>query len=279
MTYPQDFAKFHEKCRQRLTATLVARLTQHPSLKRTEDAAKRHVDEYIRFLYLKATCRDWEARLLCPGPVVDVVWHQHILDTRRYLEDTNALCGHYVHHDPDDQRDVVARGRRYRACLALYEVHFDGPAPVDCWPREPVAVVANPSLSRRPFEPKVPSHVDFWPLESVASPPVQTPSSSRRPSESKVPTTQLILPPSTKSPPPPLPKVEGFVWMKKGKRNAVLISFDDFNAATVDDLRRRIEMFTMIPPINQRIEYMGMEMKEGRLVDCRVYCGAQVSLL
>lgn len=44
--------------------------------------------------------------LLNPGKIsptgeVDKYWHQHILDTRQYMDDCKAIFGQYLHHDPN----------------------------------------------------------------------------------------------------------------------------------------------------------------------------------
>ena len=35
-----------------------------------------------------------------PSKLVDLVWHEHILDTQEYKRDTLRMFGHYVHHAP-----------------------------------------------------------------------------------------------------------------------------------------------------------------------------------
>jgi len=39
-------------------------------------------------------------RPLVPTPVLDYVWHLHILDTQRYRRDCLALFGHFIDHQP-----------------------------------------------------------------------------------------------------------------------------------------------------------------------------------
>lgn len=38
--------------------------------------------------------------LLAPSKDVDLFWHHHILDTRKYIEDCQNLFGKYIHHFP-----------------------------------------------------------------------------------------------------------------------------------------------------------------------------------
>ena len=35
-----------------------------------------------------------------PDPVVDIVWHTHILFTQKYHDDCDTIFGHYLHHEP-----------------------------------------------------------------------------------------------------------------------------------------------------------------------------------
>lgn len=37
---------------------------------------------------------------LVPTVQIDSYWHQHILDTRKYMDDCNTIFGSYLHHDP-----------------------------------------------------------------------------------------------------------------------------------------------------------------------------------
>jgi len=57
---------------------------------------------YRRFLTLQLLYPDepW-----APTKEIDEVWHQHILGTRKYAADCDAVFGHFLHHDvfaPDD---------------------------------------------------------------------------------------------------------------------------------------------------------------------------------
>jgi hypothetical protein len=37
---------------------------------------------------------------LPPSLEIDFIWHAHILDTKKYSEDSVRIFGHYLHHDP-----------------------------------------------------------------------------------------------------------------------------------------------------------------------------------
>lgn len=59
--------------------------------------------EYRRFLALVATYPEAE---LAPSPVIDMFWHQHILDTRRYGADCERALGFFLHHIPTAPGDM-----------------------------------------------------------------------------------------------------------------------------------------------------------------------------
>jgi hypothetical protein len=81
--------------------------------------------EYRRFLTLKKL---YPAVSLVPSKQVDLIWHAHILDTRAYREDCNAVFGRFIDHYPyfgiygdDDSRALKAA---FDETVALYESHF-----------------------------------------------------------------------------------------------------------------------------------------------------------
>lgn len=55
------------------------------------------IREYRAFLH---AIRNYPRELLAPTKHVDTVWHHHILDTRKYIEDCQRLFGRYIHHNP-----------------------------------------------------------------------------------------------------------------------------------------------------------------------------------
>ncbi len=65
--------------------------------------------------------------VLVPSAMVDLVWHYHILDTRKYIEDCNRLFGSYLHHDPyfglkgDEDRKANQDGWEQTKALWLRE--------------------------------------------------------------------------------------------------------------------------------------------------------------
>ena len=60
--------------------------------------AETAVSMYRAFLEMVAEFPDVN---MAPPRIVDEAWHMHILDTRRYHADCQAVFGRYLHHDPD----------------------------------------------------------------------------------------------------------------------------------------------------------------------------------
>ena len=90
------------------------------------------VEEYRRFLVLKM---ENPSVKLAPTGLMDKAWHTHILDTKRYAEDCEAMFGRFLHHHPSykgvesgDREDVRTRATEMMG--ALYSERF-GHDPLD----------------------------------------------------------------------------------------------------------------------------------------------------
>ena len=57
----------------------------------------RAIADYKRFLLAHYLHPD---RVLAPTDDVDCVWHCHILDTQKYIDDCQWLFGRIIHHYP-----------------------------------------------------------------------------------------------------------------------------------------------------------------------------------
>jgi len=99
--------------------------------------------EYKRFLILKMKFPDVE---IAPSPLVDEVWHMHILDTKRYMDDCNFIFGKYMHHvpsfepDEEEQHEMFAR---FGQTMSLYKKVFGEEASPLIWPRISKGAVAE----------------------------------------------------------------------------------------------------------------------------------------
>ncbi len=84
--------------------------------------------DYRRFLTLH---RRYPDRTLVPSGLIDLLWHYHILDTRKYAEDCSRIFGYFLHHDPyfgigseESRRENEAGWEETRA---LWEQEFGVP--------------------------------------------------------------------------------------------------------------------------------------------------------
>jgi hypothetical protein len=84
---------------------------------------------YKRYLVMQVKYPD-DAEDILLAKDVDEFWHTHILQTRKYFEDCQAMFGRYLHHEPHvgeitqaviEHRDQLAEKTR-----RLYELEFGG---------------------------------------------------------------------------------------------------------------------------------------------------------
>ncbi|MCZ4279694.1 glycine-rich domain-containing protein-like [Kiloniella laminariae] len=91
-----------------------------------EEDAKFAINQYRQYLYL---IRKYEANI-SPTLAIDAVWHNHILDTRKYVKDCQVIFGHYLHHFPyfgsrstEDRRQLeIAFGNTQKLFLEEFGV-------------------------------------------------------------------------------------------------------------------------------------------------------------
>lgn len=85
---------------------------------------------YKRFLKL---CNMVPAQDIVPTKLIDVIWHSHILDTRKYHADCQAIFGHYLHHFPYfgimGRQDERRLKKAFEITVALFEEFF-GESPI-----------------------------------------------------------------------------------------------------------------------------------------------------
>jgi large subunit ribosomal protein L40e len=110
-------------------AKLIGRYAK--SFKVSIDFATKAVNEYRKFIALKKIGQDFDAKILSPGPLIDEIWHLHILDSKDYQE----MCGNrFIHHNPDGENEGAAKMLRYTALLELYTSVFGSAAPNQFFP-------------------------------------------------------------------------------------------------------------------------------------------------
>lgn len=81
--------------------------------------------DYRRFLFLNAKHKD---AILVPSKLVDKFWHSHILDTRKYVNDTEELFGEFFHHFPyfgiRGEEDEVRHRNAFTETQKLWMLEF-----------------------------------------------------------------------------------------------------------------------------------------------------------
>lgn len=107
------------------------KLTQSSESTWSESTCDLAEIEYRKFLSLK---KWYPKQPLVPSKLIDKFWHEHILDTKSYMEDCEKVFGYYIHHYPyfgiygeDDQKNLQ---EAFNDTIKLYETHF-GKFPTD----------------------------------------------------------------------------------------------------------------------------------------------------
>ncbi len=82
---------------------------------------------YRRYLIVIAKYPDF---VHVPNEPIDAFWHQHILDTRAYARDCEAVFGRFMHHYPyfGLDGDADERDKAFEETNRLYHIEFG----VDC---------------------------------------------------------------------------------------------------------------------------------------------------
>ncbi len=109
---------------------LVERLSNQ--LKWPKKKAEDVVRQYKNFLRLM--CKYPEQKTV-PTPDIDEAWHNHILYTLQYTEDSKNIKGGYIHHHPKEmthnkkvQKEIDKKMREaYVQTAVLYELEFAEP--------------------------------------------------------------------------------------------------------------------------------------------------------
>lgn len=94
---------------------------------------ERAIREYRRFIFLMAEA----GHGVSPSPVIDQVWHLHLIYTRSYWDELCAgIVGRPLHHHPSQpgQGDGAKFEGWYEQTLASYRRLFGEAPPADIWP-------------------------------------------------------------------------------------------------------------------------------------------------
>jgi len=98
---------------------------QRDQTKWSKKFANEMEKEYRRFLILRLK---YPEHPIAPCVGVDTFWHQHILDTQKYMEDCERIFGFYLHHYPysgllGDEDEKLAT-ESFNFTHVLYEREF-----------------------------------------------------------------------------------------------------------------------------------------------------------
>ena len=125
---PDTFTLFLQKARQLDLSPIAYQLMQSPTGPRwTREKTVKAIARYLAFLYLADSYRHLQ---LVPSQEIDQVWHYHILDTSKYVEDCQMLFGYMIHHFPylglRGEQDRCNQSKAYSLTQTLFSKHFSG---------------------------------------------------------------------------------------------------------------------------------------------------------
>ncbi|MFL9449592.1 glycine-rich domain-containing protein-like [Tolypothrix bouteillei VB521301_2] len=105
----------------------IAQRLMHPEygLGWSHKQVERAIARYKMFLHLVYL---YPNNAIVPTREIDIVWHHHILDTRKYAFDCEWLFGYFVHHNPNldfrSQTNQLALERAFYDTKTLFAEHF-----------------------------------------------------------------------------------------------------------------------------------------------------------
>lgn len=77
-------------------SNIIEKMVSHQKWRRNE--AEKTCELYRNFLYLNVKYPEYAP--LPPSEDIDEFWHNHILDTKKYIQDCQVIFGGYFHHYP-----------------------------------------------------------------------------------------------------------------------------------------------------------------------------------
>ena len=111
MRTKMNWDPLRERCQRRLGWSL--------------DYTRHILENYQCYLALKVCTGDWDATILSPPIPIDAMWHEHILDTKRYAEDCIIITkNRFFHHDADGDLNIMERWERISVTKHVYHLLF-----------------------------------------------------------------------------------------------------------------------------------------------------------
>lgn len=80
--------------------------------------------EYRIFMRAKVETQDWDGTQLSPPPLIDIVWHAHILMSQDYVSFCQTVAHRYIHHNPFGEFDIDAKKTRYLTTIEWVYKHY-----------------------------------------------------------------------------------------------------------------------------------------------------------
>jgi len=91
------------------------------------------IEEYRNFMHAKVDTQDFDAIKLSPAPMIDTVWHAHVLMSKDYIPFCNSICGQYIHHDPFGEFDKSEKSVRYQRTIEWLHINHNYGLNNDIW--------------------------------------------------------------------------------------------------------------------------------------------------
>jgi hypothetical protein len=92
----------------------------------SESFALRVLEGYKQFMTWKQSFEDWDDKALSPSVPIEMMWQQHLLDSRNYQSDCMMLFGNVMHYDPDGGLDSEAESDRVENTRRLAKMRYRG---------------------------------------------------------------------------------------------------------------------------------------------------------
>lgn len=88
----------------------------------SEEQAQEALKNYLKHWYLAYKYPSMPLAAISKG--ADDLWHQHIIDTRKYVLDCQKILGCYMHHQPIYGRPSDFENAAYTSTVDLYMAEF-----------------------------------------------------------------------------------------------------------------------------------------------------------